>query len=680
MWKRLIGAGIALSVLVLAQPLFGQGFHSRPYEAQLKTDPSVGNVQGVQRYGRNLRTDPDRGEGYSYHVYPVQPGADASLAALVAQAANQQRVNTQDLAEQLAREQASQGNSAQAVNDGSAGLIQAPVGDIRDQDGNPGATGSSRIETQDYARAIMAAQALGLPTAGFRGTEWTPGYEPFDATRGLRNFSMPPNNLDVLTDPRLYRAALTAQAIGFDNTNIAELVTLYQQPLIQVKLRVVEVVRNDALQANSVLEYVSRGTGDPSLTSGSPLNSMPSAHENLRGLTRMGINGLVSNSTTGAGTLINLTSEHINAALSVLATEFQSDIVTAPEVVTLNGQNVEFVSGAKVPFQLGQNVIQGTNNNIQQFFFKNVGAYVSVTPRIVNWGYFGEGNGQADIVANQIADWNGLAALLVDETKFNIDLSAASLGDLQQYTRNKRPVPIAIQDDMLRALNGFTREDLFGRPMQAAGEVVFEGGIAGLREVMHPGAFRECNACDWKPDDCTIDMSLVVRLSDKGTDTVTLNPTDPDASSVSVNFEQNVRAIANTIQIQSGEGVVMAGLIGTRESESLQKIPFLGELPYVGPLFRSKETLRQKTEVLIFLEAQVLDPVAAVARSQSAEDFRLSRDYVDGPLLDNPLEIGMQRVGFGSYLPPARHHECLYWENVSRKRRKMATHADDLLR
>jgi len=33
----------------------------------------------------------------------------------------------------------------------------------------------------------------------------------------------------------------------------------------------------------------------------------------------------------------------------------------------------EFISGAKVPFELGQNVIQGTNNNIQQFFYKHVG-------------------------------------------------------------------------------------------------------------------------------------------------------------------------------------------------------------------------------------------------------------------------------------------------------------------
>src|SRR5262249_8745704 len=56
---------------VLAPPSPAQAVRSQPYNAQLRTDPAVGNVQGIQRYGRSLKTDPDEGEGFSYHVYPV---------------------------------------------------------------------------------------------------------------------------------------------------------------------------------------------------------------------------------------------------------------------------------------------------------------------------------------------------------------------------------------------------------------------------------------------------------------------------------------------------------------------------------------------------------------------------------------------------------------------------------
>src|SRR5262245_66157820 len=58
-------------VAQLAPAAHAQGVRAQPYNGQLRTDPAVGNVQGIQRYGRPLKTDPDQGEGYSYHVYPV---------------------------------------------------------------------------------------------------------------------------------------------------------------------------------------------------------------------------------------------------------------------------------------------------------------------------------------------------------------------------------------------------------------------------------------------------------------------------------------------------------------------------------------------------------------------------------------------------------------------------------
>jgi hypothetical protein len=151
-----------------------------------------------------------------------------------------------------------------------------------------------------------------------------------------------------------------------------------------------------------------------------------------------------------------------------------------------------------------------------------------------------------------------------------------------------------------------------------------------------------------------------------------------DPQKVTVTNEANVRAVANVIQVKSGHGVVMAGLIGEREVEELAKTPFLGDLPYVGFLFRAKETIREKTEVLVFVEAKVLDPRPEVARAESYQDFCLSRRYVEGEFLDNPLETGMYRVGFGSYLPPLGCAEECYWTRQHRKVRKICTHFDDL--
>lgn len=82
--------------------------------------------------------------------------------------------------------------------------------------------------------------------------------------------------------------------------------------------------------------------------------------------------------------------------------------------------------------------------------------------------------------------------------------------------------------------------------------------------------------------------------------------------------------------------------------------------------------------MIIFVEAQVLDPRPEVARAESGNDFRLGQPYIEGELLDNPLECSMHRVGFGTFLPPVRHGEQIYWERHYRKLRKVATHIDDL--
>ena len=209
---------------------------------------------------------------------------------------------------------------------------------------------------------------------------------------------------------------------------------------------------------------------------------------------------------------------------------------------------------------------------------------------------------------------------------------------------------------MLNELNRFSRRDLLARSL-------------GLKDVCG----QTCS-CQWKPADCTIDLSVVVRLSEGGK--VTLNE-ESETNLTAANTESNVCAVANVVQVRSGQGVVMAGLIGERELDSLAKVPVLGDLPIVGSLFRSKSVSRVKTEVLIFIEAAVLNPDPAIARARSAQDFLLGQPYVDSEFLDNPLEVGMHRVGFGTYLPPHTHAERIFWERFGRKIHKIHTHLDD---
>ena len=73
----------------------------------------------------------------------------------------------------------------------------------------------------------------------------------------------------------------------------------------------------------------------------------------------------------------------------------------------------------------------------------------------------------------------------------------------------------------------------------------------------------------------------------------------------------------------------------------------------------------------------MLDSDPCYARAGSQADFLLGQPYVSGGLLDNPLEYGLYRAGFGTYLPPHSHDEDVFWERFGRKIRKIQTHIDD---
>ncbi len=70
------------------------------------------------------------------------------------------------------------------------------------------------------------------------------------------------------------------------------------------------------------------------------------------------------------------------------------------------------------------------------------------------------------------------------------------------------------------------------------------------------------------------------------------------------------------IRIKDGETLVIGGMIQEAEQKTVQKIPFLGDLPLVGPLFRSTATTKSKNELVIMITPKILnDGEGAIADS-----------------------------------------------------------------
>ena len=74
--------------------------------------------------------------------------------------------------------------------------------------------------------------------------------------------------------------------------------------------------------------------------------------------------------------------------------------------------------------------------------------------------------------------------------------------------------------------------------------------------------------------------------------------------------EENINTLQVKTQVllDNGETVVIGGIYEQQTSESISKVPLLGDLPVVGNLFKKKGILDSRKELLIFLTPRIINP------------------------------------------------------------------------
>lgn len=67
------------------------------------------------------------------------------------------------------------------------------------------------------------------------------------------------------------------------------------------------------------------------------------------------------------------------------------------------------------------------------------------------------------------------------------------------------------------------------------------------------------------------------------------------------------RSADTIVSLKDGQTMVIGGLIGSDEAKQMSKIPFLGDIPILGNLFKHIQKSKSDTEVMIFLTAHEVD-------------------------------------------------------------------------
>jgi type IV pilus assembly protein PilQ len=69
----------------------------------------------------------------------------------------------------------------------------------------------------------------------------------------------------------------------------------------------------------------------------------------------------------------------------------------------------------------------------------------------------------------------------------------------------------------------------------------------------------------------------------------------------------DTRAVETQVLVEDGQTVVLGGIYETERRETITKVPFLGDIPALGALFRSKQLQNDKSELLIFVTPRILE-------------------------------------------------------------------------
>jgi pilus assembly protein CpaC len=70
------------------------------------------------------------------------------------------------------------------------------------------------------------------------------------------------------------------------------------------------------------------------------------------------------------------------------------------------------------------------------------------------------------------------------------------------------------------------------------------------------------------------------------------------------------RKVRTEVELSAGESFVIGGLLDNRETQTFEKLPFLGDIPVLGKFFQSISKSRTNTELIVVVTPELVTPIA----------------------------------------------------------------------
>tara|TARA_R100000657_G_C4637268_1_gene83936 strand:- start:70 stop:858 length:789 start_codon:yes stop_codon:yes gene_type:complete len=124
-----------------------------------------------------------------------------------------------------------------------------------------------------------------------------------------------------------------------------------------------------------------------------------------------------------------------------------------------------------------------------------------------------------------------------------------------------------------------------------------------------------------------------------------------------VDITINKREIKTTVITDDGATVVLGGLIDEDVQESESKVPLLGDIPFLGHLFKSTSVTKQKRNLMVFIKATIVREGSAISGISKAKynhirAEQLLRDEEGIRLMPNTNQVVLPEWDESLAIPP----------------------------
>jgi pilus assembly protein CpaC len=111
----------------------------------------------------------------------------------------------------------------------------------------------------------------------------------------------------------------------------------------------------------------------------------------------------------------------------------------------------------------------------------------------------------------------------------------------------------------------------------------------------------------------------------------------------------STRRVQTEVELESGQSFVIAGLLDNQVTESLSKVPGIGDIPLLGKLFQTKSVSRSNTELLVIITPEIVRPIPP---DQPAPELKFTSPFLNRNSNVPVYQPGIDKTGPVPVHPP----------------------------